>query len=173
MSEHQPRGQPLHEGANYPSPFTKVLALGYYDGPTEGLLQDGQGSSVYQFRMLAWEDETQDLRIFGLAPLPATAFAELAEAYARHQSPRWPVWVPFRQAGIEGLEQHVLGLAGPVEWVIATYDLLGEILAAKPAAPAEVGRITDWPSFLGLGKASFFRAADDLSQQRNDDERSR
>ncbi len=162
MSEQQSIGQPLHEGANFPSPFTRVLALGYYDGPTEGLIQDGQDGSVYQFRMLAWDDETQDLRIFGLVRLPATALEDSVQAYARHQVPRWPVWVPSWQEGVETLQQQVLRQAGPIEWVIATYDLLGEILAAKALAPEEADQTTDWPSFLGLGKGSLFRNAGDL-----------
>ena len=51
MMSQQPPGQ-LHEGRNYPSPVQKILALGYYDGPTEGVLLSAP-DRVYQFLYVA------------------------------------------------------------------------------------------------------------------------
>src|SRR5919204_827193 len=117
-----------HEGANYPSPVQKVLALGYYDGPTEGALQCAPEGPVYQFEMLAWDESTQDLRVFGLAPLPLTAWEQLTSLYAHHETPHWPVWVPSWYEGMNRQVDAILKQAGPVEWVVATQDLRGEIL---------------------------------------------
>jgi hypothetical protein len=152
----------LNEGSHYPSPFSKVLGLGYYDGPTNGLLECTPGGQVFKFDLLdnQGDPEGLDLRVFGLAQLPSTALTQLAEAYARFWSPRWPVWVPVwhfpsreDQEAMERLTEQILGQAGPVQWVIAaTGDLLGEIIAAKRVTPDEVARITDWFSFLGIAR---------------------
>src|SRR5439155_11243997 len=140
----------LHEGTNYPSPFTKALALGYYDGPTDGLVQGGEGGPVYRFHLLAWDGETQDLRVFGLAPLPRDSLARLAGVCERYESPRWPVWVPGWQQGMEAEAEQILSQAGPVEWAVAAHDLLGQILVAKGVTPQEVARTVDWCVSLGL-----------------------
>ncbi len=58
------------EGAPFLSPVRRVLALGYYDGPTEGLLQCEAGG-VHRFEMLAWDSETQDVRSLQPRPDPA------------------------------------------------------------------------------------------------------
>src|SRR4051794_28105965 len=114
MVSGQPPGQ-LHEGRNYPSPVQKILALGYYDGPTEGALLSAP-DRVYRFRLLAWDEETQDLRFFALAPLPPPAFERLAGVFARHETPRWPVWVASGQGGPQRAVEAILGQAGPIEW---------------------------------------------------------
>jgi hypothetical protein len=157
MSEPQLSGEVLHEGAQYPSPFTKILALGYYDGPTDGVAQCDPAGPVYKFQLLAWDGETQDRRIFGLAPLPPTALEQLTRAYARSQTPHWPVWVPAWQEGMAQQKDQILGQAGPVEWIIAALDLLGEILVARAVTAEEFARIEqspdpreNWFSFLGL-----------------------
>lgn len=148
--------RPLREGARQRSPFTRILALGYYDGPTEGLLECGPGGQVFRFRLLAWEPDTQDLRIFELAPFPATAFEELAGAFAAVEQPRWPVWVPGWQKEMGPATERVLAQTGPVAWVIATDNLRGEILAARQATAEQLAGVTDWPSFLGLTPAPHF-----------------
>jgi hypothetical protein len=150
MSE-QTTVQPLREGRNYPSPFQKVLALGYYDGPTEGLLQCVSGS-VYRFHLLAWDEATQDLRVFGLAALPSAAFTQLVALYAPTQPPRWPTWVPSWQEGFAEPTEAILAQAGPVEWVLAVEDLYGPILSARAVLPEEVAGITDWGAFLGVAR---------------------
>jgi hypothetical protein len=163
MQDKHPNGEQLHEGSRYPSPFTKVLALGWYDGPTNGVLECRPDGQTYKFDLLdevrQWPREEEDLRVFTLAPLPRGAIQRLAEAYARYLTPHWPVWIPAwkfptasDQQAMDALTDEVLAQAGPTEWVIATTDLLGIILLARRATPEEVARVSDWPAFLGLGK---------------------
>jgi hypothetical protein len=142
--------RPFPEGVSFPSPAQKILALGYYDGPTEGLLQCDSGR-VYRFEILAWDSETQDVRVFSLAPIPPAAFDQLAELFARREKPRWPVWIPSWCEDQNKETDAVLKEAGPVEWVMATDDLMGTILAAKRARPEDVRAVADWRSFLRLG----------------------
>jgi hypothetical protein len=165
MSGERRNGQPLHQGTRYPSPVVKVLALGWHDGPTDGILQCEPGGAVFKFDLLdevrQWPTEEQDLRVFSLAPLPATAVGELEAAYAPYFPLRWPVCAPVwnfptaaDRTAIDRLTDQVLQQAGPVTWVVAACDLLGEILAARPVTPEEVARVADWPAFLGLQRGS-------------------
>jgi hypothetical protein len=142
--------QPFLEGVSFPSPARKVLALDYYDGPTEGLLQCEMGR-VYCFKILAWDSETQDVRVFSLAPMPPAAFDRLAELFARCEKPQWPVWIPSWCEDQNEETDAILKEAGPAEWVIAVEDLMGTILAAKRVRPEDVRAVDDWRSFLGLG----------------------
>lgn len=150
MNKELSPNQSWREGANYPSPVQKVLALGYYDGPTEGVLQCGDGQT-YRFDCLAWEPQTQDLRLFRLSLLPSPGWERLIALCAAYESPRWPVWVVGLHEELHQPIQDILRQAGPVEWVIATEDLLGEMLRVKAVRPEELARvIPDWGAFLGL-----------------------
>ncbi len=137
------------EGANYPSPVEKVLAFSFYDGPTDGVLRcvDGQ---VYRFDLLAWEEQTQDLRVFSLSPLAPAEWARLIALCSSHDFPRWPSWGFRWQEQLRQPIQDILRQASPVEWVIATEDLQGEILRVKAIRPEELARVTNWSAFLGL-----------------------
>jgi hypothetical protein len=142
----------FHEGMAYPSPVTRMLALGYYDGPTEGVLYCGTNGPAYAFQILAWEQEMQDLRVFALAPFPLSAWSRLIEAYSLLETPRWPVWLPSWHEEMDQPTEVLLREAGPPQWVLATYDLLGEILVAKPVTPDVLAQVGDWRQFLGLSR---------------------
>jgi hypothetical protein len=101
--------------------------------------------------MLAWDSETQDVRVFSLAPMSPAAFDQLTELFARREKPRWPVWVPSWREDQNEETDSILKEAGLVEWVIAAEDLMGTILAAKRVRPEDVRAVDDWRSFLGLG----------------------
>jgi hypothetical protein len=141
--------QPFSPGAVFASPAQRILALGFYDGPTEGLLQCETGR-VYHFKILAWDQESQDVRVFGLAPMPPGAFDRLTELFAQHEEPRWPFWVPSGSEVQKGTLDAILKEGDPVDWVIAT-DENGTIMAAKRALPSDIRAVADWRLFLGLG----------------------
>lgn len=140
------------EGSNYPSPVQKVLAFDYYDGPTYGVLQCGDGST-YRFDLLTWDQETQDLRVFSLSPLPRPGWEQLIALCSAHESPRWPVWVLGWQEGPHEPVDAIKRQAGPVEWVVATEDWEGVMLRVKSIRPEELNQVTDWGTFLGLAQA--------------------
>lgn len=150
MDKQMSPNQSWHEGT-YPSPVQKVLAVDYYDGPTYGVLQCGD-DSTYRFDLLAWEQETQDVRVFGLYPLPRPRWEQLIDLCSAYESPHWPVWVFGWHEGIHQPIEDIFGQAGPVEWVVATEDLLGEILRVKSILPEELSQIPDWGTFLGLAR---------------------
>jgi len=129
------------------------VALGYSDGPTNGILEcEGDG---YKFDML----DGDDLRFYSLAPLPPDSVADFVRTLAPFQQPRWPVWCPLWSFSSETIRQNVeqetdriLGRAGPVEWVVATEDLHGEIVAARRLRADKLGTVKDWYAFLGLNR---------------------
>jgi hypothetical protein len=136
----------FHEGVNDPSPITRVIALNYYDGPTLGVLQVGDGGSVYRFVLLDQRqvetDDEAELRVFGLYPLPADSLDRLASAVSPHVPPRWPVWCPhwqfptdeIRQA-VEAKTDDIVHRAGPLTWVVVG-DLGGGPVRALPVRAA-------------------------------------
>jgi hypothetical protein len=136
------------EGANYLSPVQRILAFGYYDGPTDGVLLCGN-AQVFRFDLLAWDEDTQDVRGFRLSPLAREAWEQLVALCCKYETPRWPVWVFWREELRQPIDA-ILRQAGDVEWVIATEDLLGEMLRVKAIRPEEMVRITDWGAFLEL-----------------------
>lgn len=159
MNANDAENRELREGRDYPSPVTRILALDYYDGPIGGVLQCGDEGLVYKFDVLFGPEQGAEAqRVFGLAPLPVTALRELAEAHARYQAPRWPLWVPmwrFPTTGDEEAMNHltdrVLSQAGPVRWVVASSNLMEEIRAARAVSPEELEHTADWLAFLGVG----------------------
>jgi hypothetical protein len=140
--------QSLQEGTNCPSPITHVIALGYYDGPTEGVLRLGESGEVYRFLLL---DEIQpadpdavDIRLFGLSRLPPQTWDSLIDMLSPYLKPHWPVWVPLWRFPTEAVRKQIdtqvdalLGSAGPVAWKVTTTDLLGTL--------QQVQRGTDTP----------------------------
>jgi hypothetical protein len=157
-------------------PFTRILALGWYDGPTGGVAECVHCGGAYLFEMLDWDD-WQDVRIFGLAPLPAGSFEALVSACPKSSPPRWPVWSPLwvfpSEDEREEAERQVRGIeqsAGRPDLVAAWEDDQEGVLAARmlaeedlpevkailarggaansPAGGSETPR--DWFAFLGL-----------------------
>jgi hypothetical protein len=123
----------LHDGLNQPSPFTRVLVLGFYDGATEGVAQAGDAGPVYRFELPADVDEAAALtaasRPFELRPLPSDALDRLATVLTPYLVPAWPVWFARWDFPTEEAEREasaridaILAEAGPVEWRIATPD---------------------------------------------------
>ena len=131
------------------SPFARLIATGYCDGPTQGLIECGACRTVYAFEMLDCDDG-QDVRVFSLASVAGT-LEELAER-AAPLPPGWPVWVLVGQAAMAfgaHLEQ-VRQSATVGEFVVATSDLLGELLVWAPLGQGTSG---NWFVELGLRRS--------------------
>jgi hypothetical protein len=132
----------LRAGNDYPSPITRILALGYYDGPTEGVLQVGDQGRIYRFTLIeefpGGGEEGTDLRLFGLSPLPPGALGELTTILSPYAEPKWPVWVPLWRFPSDSIRREVeeridrvLALAGPVQWQVTASDLMGTLRTVK------------------------------------------
>jgi len=137
MSDHVFCCKDTLSAENAHSPFSRIIAFDYYDGPTSGVIQCKQCLDAYKFEMLAW-DEGQDVRVFSLALLPSHTFTRLMKALAPLGSPSWPVWVPVWEYQTDSLReaveqevQYLLNEADSPQYVIAAQDLLNTLLRFK------------------------------------------
>jgi|GEM_PF-3559395 len=138
--------------ANVPSPFSRIVATDYYDGPTDGLIECRVCSTIYSFRKLDW-DEMQNVRIFSLSPVAGHFIADIEEHLGGETRPRWPVWVIGSESSTAVLKvvDDLLGGASPAEFVVATQNLLGTIEIWRPIGSFEH---VDWFRELNLERQS-------------------
>lgn len=129
------------------SPFSRLVAVGFYDGPTEGLIECGTCGTVFSFRKLDWDDQ-QDIRVFSLSPVANVDLDDLADAPAG-STPKWPCWVLTEEvASSSGARvESARATEGPVEFIVATEDLLHSLKVWRRAGG---GLPIDWFTHLGL-----------------------
>jgi hypothetical protein len=138
MAESPLPAGPWHAGTTLRSPISKVLALGYYDGPTDGVLTCASGE-VFKFDLL--DEVPADVRHYSLAPLPVEAWTALVNVISPYEPPRWPVWCPLWRfpsdvrPEIERQVAAILQQAGQAQWLIEAEDLLGTIQVKQPGLP--------------------------------------
>jgi hypothetical protein len=128
------------------SPFTRLLAAGYYDGPTEGIVECGTCRRIFAFRMLAWDGE-QNVRVFGLAPLEEE-YETLCKRLLKAPPAAGITVIP----PLPNMERSELDrlLASPVTHVVASEDLLAELLSSRTVSREDLSRDHDWLQWLGL-----------------------
>jgi hypothetical protein len=91
-------------------------------------------------------DTGREIRIFSLAPLPASAFRRFEQALSRSDARR------ERALGGSAYDDlaAILGEARAPEVVVATHGIDSPILAARDVRTIDFAAIEDWFSFLGL-----------------------
>ncbi len=97
MNNSRPCCRDLPDSRRSASPFDRIVALGFCDGPTEGFLRCRECPREYVFRYLDVREEASgegELRAFGLSEIPAGSIAEFEAAMSPFDSPRSPYWVP-------------------------------------------------------------------------------
>jgi hypothetical protein len=134
---------------NISSPFARLLATDYYDGPTAGLVQCGTCRTSYAFAKLDWDDQ-QDMRVFSLSPIRDLNLELIATPF-QDVSPRWPQWViaPSVSKDFWVEVDRVLDSASSTEFVVATADLLSEISVWRPGG---LDHPQDWFKELALDR---------------------
>jgi hypothetical protein len=131
------------------SPFARIIATGFYDGPTGGLIECDSCKTVYSFGKLDWDDQ-QDMRVFSLAPVPAVRFDVLVPSVLASDA-KWPVWVLIEK-GLSTVSETVSRLqssADPIEFVVATRDLLGVLNVWRPPG---LRLDVDWLHEMGIDR---------------------
>ncbi|RYZ07240.1 MAG: hypothetical protein EOO73_12800 [Myxococcales bacterium] len=123
------------------SPFSKVIATRYYDGPMEGFVAHADWPHACLFQLIDWDRET-DIRTYEVSRVEALSFDEVVEALFRQRRPTWPVWV-LASGERERGQKLVLELAPRARPVatVTTRDLFGDILLwdAADDAPLSSG----------------------------------
>lgn len=155
-------GPPDPNGA---SPFAKVIALDFADGPMAGVVQCASCPVAYRFETLAIDidgavdraawDRGEEIRVFGLATLAAGTFERIVGVLSPLGQPTWPIWAPGMGApsiptSIDREVALLLNAAGPPTVVVSAPGLLAPLLAARPAPLGPAFAHRDWMSFLGL-----------------------
>ena len=132
------------------SPFTRLIATGYYDGPTEGLIECGTCRTTYSFHKLDWDDQ-QDVRVFSISPIMGRGLEELIQNEAVLE-PKWPNWVLADEAPGEfgGKVEDLRRSAAPEEFIVVTESLLRQITLWRPVG---LGAPRDWVKELILDRA--------------------
>jgi hypothetical protein len=150
------------------SPFTRLIAFDFWDGPRDGVLWSEPCEASVRFDFLDW-DRGHKLRIFSLAVLPRAAFSQVADlcraaatgppSDARQQW--WVIWQfpsPDAQRQVEKQLDGILAQASAPFAVVAARDLLHPIIALRDVAGLEIAAIaqglgssrSDWFTYLGL-----------------------
>jgi hypothetical protein len=131
---------------------TRMIVLGFYDGPTEGVIQFGDGGSVYHFKQEGEEVPAAgeiDTRRYCFHPLPADALDRITAAIEPHIAPSWPFWFPIWlfpspeiQASVDAAIEAILNEAAPAEWLVetATYHTFEDYRAERHPAGSESRR---------------------------------
>jgi hypothetical protein len=140
-------------------PFSKILALGFYDGPTSGVAECNNCGDTYCFEMLTEKfGEVQDIRIFSLSLLPRESFNEIVDACLGTGEVQWPLWVPIWNFPVSDLknkaEQQIkkaLDIANDPSFVIAFNNISENILAVRSINKYHLDEVKDWYTFLGIG----------------------
>jgi hypothetical protein len=124
------------------SPFTKVIATRYYDGPMQGFLAHADWVQACVFQLVDWDRDT-DLRVYEVARVEDLSFEDVVGVLFRDRLPTWPVWVlPSNvRESAERLVEECFERARPVA-TVTTRDLFGEI--------AEWDQAEDAPLSSGL-----------------------
>ena len=132
-----------------------VIALGYSDGPTQGLLRLQTGQDFW-FDLVV-EDIDLDVRVFILRLLPADLFDSAVATIERFLGrPRWPIWVPLWQFG-ENEESNLvedqldrIRAGGVTSLAIACSGDFHHGIALKEIADETVRTRDEWFAFLEI-----------------------
>ncbi|HEY1187442.1 MAG TPA: hypothetical protein VGE74_07275 [Gemmata sp.] len=144
-------------GDDRPDPTARLIAFGFYDGATDGVLETHSGIG-YRFDLIDdWPGATADtLRMFLLSPLPSGSFARLRELISPHCEFRQPYWVPSwwhldatTKGVLDSQVDAVLNAAGKPMWAVAGYFLCNFPLRVRSAfgPPREAH---EWARAFGL-----------------------
>ncbi len=115
------------------------------------MIECGSCGAVYVFRTIDWDDG-QDNRIFSLAPIHGS-FADLKTdlKVGIALEPGWTVWVvPCGDEEVDDWIEQVERASSPIEFVVASHDLLKEI---DVWSPSRLLQEIDWFDRWGISRA--------------------
>jgi hypothetical protein len=147
-------GRPNTDRRDIPSPFSGVVSIGYYDGPTDGLLWSASTDGLFKFCLLDWDDG-QDRRVYGISHAQGITLDDAIRVLSRGAAPTWPVWLvpgPLDAAATDFLQR--LARVGRPVALIVTLDLLGPINLWRDVAADTVFQKKDWLTPLGFPRST-------------------
>jgi hypothetical protein len=131
----------------------RLIAFGYDDGPTEGIVDMGR-HGAYCFKVMAM-DSAQELRALRLAELAEERFDTVANLIsAALGPPTWPVWVPIwnfaKDEDRVDTESRIDAIcaSGTIVGAALCDDTLQRCFLVRDLDETTSDRLTDWLSFL-------------------------
>lgn len=119
------------------SPFTPVIATGYYDGETHGFTRCGKCAEAFTFKLAAW-DRQEDIRVFVLYPMPTESFDLLFSTLPSLENPKSSYWLPNFQSFDPDKRKTALGVINRLEelrlppaMVVATRHMQKRLIAVS------------------------------------------
>jgi hypothetical protein len=156
------------------SPFSKMIVLDWFDGPTYGVVQCSQCEANYIFSTLTADDGSyefsswdkgKEIYIYGLSHVTPKLHERIISILSETEPPQWPIWhratykdFPRRDEylRVDADVMTLLSEVNDIEVVIAVhmFDLLEEILKSRTVTPdiLENTKEHQWFSFLGYVK---------------------
>jgi hypothetical protein len=132
----------------------RVVVTGYYDGPTEGIIDFGEGVGVYCFKAVAF-DYDRGTRVLKLSRVAAGQLESILETLSSALGPpRWPFWVPiwsFNDEEIQRMVEKQLDdycAKGELAMVALTDDTIGKCFAIRKAHEYSESAVNDWLSLF-------------------------
>lgn len=85
----------------------RVLVTGYFDGPTEGIIDLGEPIGVFCFDEMAFDAE-RETRVSRLSAVPIDLFERIVDALSSvFGPPKWPFWIPLWQFEDENVKRKI------------------------------------------------------------------
>jgi len=127
---------------------------GYYDGPTEGLMDFGEHIGVYCFKAVAF-DFDRERRVLRLGRVGSEQFEAVVTALcAAIGSPKWPFWVPIwnfadgdTRLRIEA-DLDALCATSATSIFALTDEALEKCFATRTIDEQSASRVNDWMSIF-------------------------
>ena len=132
----------------------RVLVTGYYDGPTEGIVDFGDELGVFCFKEVAFDNERQ-VRVSKLARVAPEPFESIIAALCSNLGPaKWPFWVPIwafnnevSRLAIES-DLNAYCATGKAMLAVLTDDALEKCFAIRAIDEQVESKESDWLSLF-------------------------
>ena len=133
----------------------EIIALGYMDGPTSGVLRLKNGYS-FVFNVVAF-DFDRELRVLTLGSLSDDDYDLMIQTLRRaFGDPHWPTWVPlwrFDDVGqrreLESIVNRIIESAIPIAAAVCD-DTIMRCVSFRSADINELSRAQEWFEFMGI-----------------------
>lgn len=127
---------------------------GYYDGPTDGIIDFGDDLGVYCFQAIAF-DFNRGKRVLKLDRVRSEQLESILTSLSSALGPpKWPFWVPMWNFSDESARRRVEAeldafcADGQTVLAVLTDDALETCFAVRRMDPHAESAVSDWPAFF-------------------------
>jgi hypothetical protein len=132
----------------------RVLVTGYYDGPTEGIIDFGNDIGVFCFKAIAF-DFDREMRVLKLVRVASEQLeAILTSLTSALGPPKWPFWVPIWNSEDEDVRRSTAAeldtfcAAGEAVMAVLTDEAIEQCFAVREIDERSESVVKDWLSFF-------------------------